>query len=380
MRVVESRRARWTSPASFPSFLRRSTPTVRPTRRRCAASFATRVASGVDGATYPGVASEVSELVARRARCASSPRCRTSSRADGRSSSASASSQRRCASRSDASALERDVAAFMVAAPADRKDVGGSRSRSSSSSRARVSRADHAAERPAAGRRGSRPRRRCSPILQRCRRSRTSKKRRCRAGSASRAARARSPRRCSASSAVPADAMSPTSCAAAPRDRCPRSSSPKCTQQLMAAHRAGDHDRVRRLFTRMLPMLNVQAVFRWALTKYVLQRARPDRHRAPARGRTGARRLDRADVDAFLDDIGDLLLPAETASVSDRLRATTAPEARSSSCASRAYTRRHLVVPLPGSAVSRTAGVEIARGATSCARATARSIRPSTCR
>src|SRR5205085_1341513 len=41
---------------------------------------------------------------------------------------------------------------------------------------------------------------------------------------------------------------------------------------LFAAHRAADHDRVRRIFTRMLPVLNVQAVFRWSLTKYVLER------------------------------------------------------------------------------------------------------------
>ena len=39
-----------------------------------------------------------------------------------------------------------------------------------------------------------------------------------------------------------------------------------------AAHRAGDTAEVRRLFTRMLPLLNFQAVFRMAMTKEVLRR------------------------------------------------------------------------------------------------------------
>ena len=80
---------------------------------------------------------------------------------------------------------------------------------------------------------------------------------------------------------------------------------------LFAAHRAGDAARVRELFMRMLPILNVQAVFRWSLTKYVLQR----------RGLIASRRqraagplldaLDVMDVESFLHDIDDLLLPAE---------------------------------------------------------------------
>ncbi len=78
---------------------------------------------------------------------------------------------------------------------------------------------------------------------------------------------------------------------------------------LFKAHRAGDAARVRELFTRMLPILNVQAVFRWSLTKYVLS----------ARGLLGCENqraagprldaLDKADVDDFLDDLQDLLLP-----------------------------------------------------------------------
>jgi 4-hydroxy-tetrahydrodipicolinate synthase len=41
---------------------------------------------------------------------------------------------------------------------------------------------------------------------------------------------------------------------------------------LFRAHRAGDRAAVRQWFNRMLPVLNLQAVFRWALTKEVLRR------------------------------------------------------------------------------------------------------------
>lgn len=78
---------------------------------------------------------------------------------------------------------------------------------------------------------------------------------------------------------------------------------------LFAAHQRGDEAAVRQLFTRMLPILNIQAVFRWSLTKYVLHK----------RGLIGSYKQraagplldqgDMADVDAFLGDIRDLLLP-----------------------------------------------------------------------
>jgi 4-hydroxy-tetrahydrodipicolinate synthase len=80
---------------------------------------------------------------------------------------------------------------------------------------------------------------------------------------------------------------------------------------LWRAHRAGDPARVRELFARMLPVLNVQAVFRWSLTKHVL-RSRGliacDLQRA-----AGPRLddLDRADVDAFMADLSELLLAPE---------------------------------------------------------------------
>ncbi|CAN5727984.1 dihydrodipicolinate synthase family protein [soil metagenome] len=78
---------------------------------------------------------------------------------------------------------------------------------------------------------------------------------------------------------------------------------------LYAAHRAGDSKMVRGLFTRMLPILNVQAVFRWSLTKYVLHK----RGLVPSmKQRTPGPlldALDQADVDDFLAAIDDLLLP-----------------------------------------------------------------------
>ena len=80
---------------------------------------------------------------------------------------------------------------------------------------------------------------------------------------------------------------------------------------LFKAHRVGDTERVRALFTRMLPVLNVQAVFRWALTKHVLQRRGllACDHQRAAGPRLDAQ--DRADVDAFLDDLADLLPPLQ---------------------------------------------------------------------
>ena len=81
--------------------------------------------------------------------------------------------------------------------------------------------------------------------------------------------------------------------------------------KLMAAHRAGDEAGVRQLFTRMLPILNVQAVFRWALTKYVLQRRGIIAYAGQRAAGPSFDEFDRADVDAFLADIADLLLPGD---------------------------------------------------------------------
>ena len=77
---------------------------------------------------------------------------------------------------------------------------------------------------------------------------------------------------------------------------------------LFAAHRRGDEAAARTIFTRMLPILNIQAVFRWSLTKYVLQSRgliRDTLQRTPGPLLDA---LDRRDVDAFMADLGDLLL------------------------------------------------------------------------
>ncbi len=77
---------------------------------------------------------------------------------------------------------------------------------------------------------------------------------------------------------------------------------------LFAAHRRGDEAGVRNLFTRMLPILNIQAVFRWSLTKEVLLSRGLIAH---AGQRIAGPRLDAedlADVSAFMGDLADLLL------------------------------------------------------------------------
>ncbi len=78
---------------------------------------------------------------------------------------------------------------------------------------------------------------------------------------------------------------------------------------LFKAHREGDEALVRKLFTRMLPILNVQAVFRWSLTKYVLKRRGLIAHDGQRMAGPVLDALDQQDVDAFLHDVRDLLLP-----------------------------------------------------------------------
>jgi 4-hydroxy-tetrahydrodipicolinate synthase len=77
---------------------------------------------------------------------------------------------------------------------------------------------------------------------------------------------------------------------------------------LFAAHRRGDEAAVRAIFTRMLPILNIQAVFRWSLTKYVLQSRGLIRETLQRTPGPLLDELDRRDVDAFMTDLGDLLL------------------------------------------------------------------------
>lgn len=77
----------------------------------------------------------------------------------------------------------------------------------------------------------------------------------------------------------------------------------------MAAHRAGDRAAVRRLYNRMLPLLNMQAVFRMRLTKEVLKR-RGVITQTHVRAPTPA--MDEGDfreMDEMLAEIADLLNP-----------------------------------------------------------------------
>jgi len=78
---------------------------------------------------------------------------------------------------------------------------------------------------------------------------------------------------------------------------------------LWKAHQHNDEPLVNELFTRMLPVLNIQAIFRWSLTKYVLH----------SRGLIASTKqraqgplidpVDAQDVDAFLGNVRDLLIP-----------------------------------------------------------------------
>lgn len=70
-----------------------------------------------------------------------------------------------------------------------------------------------------------------------------------------------------------------------------------------AAHRAGDRAEVRRLYSRMLPLLNFQAVFRMAMTKEVLKRRGVI---ASTFVRAAGPRMDAGDLrelDALLDEL-----------------------------------------------------------------------------
>jgi 4-hydroxy-tetrahydrodipicolinate synthase len=58
-----------------------------------------------------------------------------------------------------------------------------------------------------------------------------------------------------------------------------------------------------------LPILNIQAVFRWALTKYVLHRRGLIANSAQRIAGPRLDAFDQQDVDAFLHDMSDVLLP-----------------------------------------------------------------------
>jgi len=86
--------------------------------------------------------------------------------------------------------------------------------------------------------------------------------------------------------------------------------------RMVRAWRAGDRAHARTLYNRSLPLLNFQAVFRWAATKEVLRRRgviECTRVRAPG-PRLDAQ--DQAEVDIMLQEMADLLsLPRTAAGV-----------------------------------------------------------------
>jgi len=76
---------------------------------------------------------------------------------------------------------------------------------------------------------------------------------------------------------------------------------------MLAAWAAGDHGRARELFERTLPLLSMQAVFRWRLTKAVLLRRgliASDKVRAPGPALDA---FDQRELDILLSRIDDLL-------------------------------------------------------------------------
>ncbi|HEY3179313.1 MAG TPA: dihydrodipicolinate synthase family protein, partial [Casimicrobiaceae bacterium] len=78
---------------------------------------------------------------------------------------------------------------------------------------------------------------------------------------------------------------------------------------LFRAHRAGDRPAVRRWFNRMLPLLNMQAVFRWALTKEVLRRRGIIEHAGKRAAGTELDARDQVELTELLAELSDVLNP-----------------------------------------------------------------------
>ena len=86
---------------------------------------------------------------------------------------------------------------------------------------------------------------------------------------------------------------------------------------MVAAHRRGDEQRLRTLFGRVLPLLNMQAVFRMSMTKATLRwrgliRSEFVRAPVPALDET-----DRSELAVMLDEVRDLLIEPLPTSVPD---------------------------------------------------------------
>lgn len=77
---------------------------------------------------------------------------------------------------------------------------------------------------------------------------------------------------------------------------------------MVAAHRGGDERRLRALFARVLPLLNMQAVFRMSLTKAALRRRGLIRCEAVRAAVPALDDRDRAELAFLLGDLSDLLI------------------------------------------------------------------------
>ncbi|HYT96079.1 MAG TPA: dihydrodipicolinate synthase family protein [Casimicrobiaceae bacterium] len=78
---------------------------------------------------------------------------------------------------------------------------------------------------------------------------------------------------------------------------------------LFRAHRVGDRAAVRRWFNRVLPLLNMQAVFRWSLTKEVLRRRGIIEHAAKRAAGPELDAGDHAELTELLAELSDVLDP-----------------------------------------------------------------------
>ena len=79
---------------------------------------------------------------------------------------------------------------------------------------------------------------------------------------------------------------------------------------LFRAHRAGDRAAVRRWFDRMLPVLNMQAVFRMSLTKEVLRRRGVIESAAKRAAGPEFDAGDHAELTELLAELADVLVPS----------------------------------------------------------------------
>jgi 4-hydroxy-tetrahydrodipicolinate synthase len=267
------------------------------------------VASGADGATYPGVASEVGELTSdERLRLVAVVQDELAGRLPLIVGISSTSVETSAMLARDAQA--RGAAAFMVAAPADRKDTAGQVAFFSELA-GRVSAPIMLQNVPPPAGAGLTPDT-LMPILEAVPSIAYVKEETLPSGQRLTQVRSRAPASLLAVFGGAGGRYVTDELRRGAAGSMPAIELAEVHARLMAAHRAGDHDGVRQIFTRMLPILNVQAVFRWALTKYVLHKRGLIAHPRQRAEGPAFDEYDRADVDAFLADIADLLMPVES--------------------------------------------------------------------